>query len=176
MLAWEIVNFQKARVNNQLERSSFSPLSHGGKSPGVTTERKKEFWHQRIVVCNRLLIVTFTQWERRTLWSAPGWPETKQTPSVKISRLLVFHQRNKSKVILEFEELSENFGEERNLLKDHVPLRRKDRILDGSMEEYSVEQLKPEVKDLHSKTQQQLKLQQGWVGLWGPQQPRQYLK
>lgn len=91
--------------------------------------------------------------------------QKRNKPSVKISRLLVFHQRNKSKVILEFEELSENFGEVRNLVKDHVPPRRKDRILDESMEEYSVEQLKPEVKDLHSKTQQQLKLQQGWVGL-----------
>lgn len=95
-----------------------------------------------------------------------SWLTRNETnPSVKISRLLVFQQRNKSKEILESEELSENFGEVRNLLKDHVPPRIKDRILDGSMEEYSVEQLKPEVKDLHSKTQQQLKLQQGWAGL-----------
>lgn len=54
---------------------------------------------------------------------------------------------------------------------------KKDRILDGLVKKIQWSNLSLlEVKDLHIKTEQQLKLQQGWVGLRGPQQPRQYLK
>lgn len=57
---------------------------------------------------------------------------------------------------------------------------KKNRILDGSVEKkYSVEQLNAllKVKELRIKIQSsRFKLQQGWAGHRGPQQPRQYLK
>lgn len=54
---------------------------------------------------------------------------------------------------------------------------KKDRILDGWGKNIQWSNLSLlEAKDLCITTEQQLKLQQGWVGLGDPQQPRQYLK
>lgn len=74
-----------------------SPGSYGGESEAV--KGREEFWHQCTVVCTRLLRVMPTQCSERVRRQGRGMRTMKETdPCVKISRPLVFHQREKSKV------------------------------------------------------------------------------
>lgn len=74
------------------------PVSHGGDSEAV--KGSGEFWHQCTVVCNRLLRGMPTQCSERVRRQGRGtWTVKETDPCVKISRPLVFHQREKARLM-----------------------------------------------------------------------------